>query len=116
MRDAKHTILNRVRSWLGRLENDNLVRRFGGVQQCPWCRQIAQSKEGWNFKPFADDAFLDVLTCGVCGGKSLWHFAMGMHYFGPLTPPQPLLSYFQKVSEEISKLPVKLHERGEPSP
>ncbi len=104
----KPTLLNRLRAWLDQLERDNLARRFGGIQQCPWCRQIAQSGEGWDLRAFAADSFLDVLTCGVCGGKSLWHFGHGMHYFGPLASPQPLLS--DKLStffEAMSRVEIK---------
>lgn len=51
---------------------DRMARRFGGVQKCTWCRQHVQDGDGWNFAPYQADTGLDVLTCGVCGGTSLW--------------------------------------------
>lgn len=68
---------------------DRMTRRYGGTQKCTWCRQCAQDGDGWSFKPFPDDFSLDVLTCGVCGGTSLWRWGMGMHFVSPLDPPTP---------------------------
>jgi hypothetical protein len=79
----------RVAAWLDRRRRDRLLRRVGGIQRCPWCRQIAQEGEGWSLAEWEGNAFHDVLTCGVCGGTSVWHFAMGMHPVGPLAPPRP---------------------------
>lgn len=81
-----------IRDALERMRQGHLLRRFGGIQRCPWCKQIAQSGEGWHFKTYAENPGFDVLTCGICGGTSLWHFALGMHYVGFLAPPLPLLS------------------------
>lgn len=77
-----------LRAWLDRRRDDRLCRRFGGIQTCPWCRQCAQHGDGWSFTDYSVSPFLDVLTCGVCGGTSLWHFGLGMHWAGPLDPPQ----------------------------
>lgn len=79
----------KLSAFLNRRRHDRLVRRFGGIQQCPWCRQCAQDGDGWNFKPSKESAGLDALTCGVCGGTSLWLFGMGMHFIRPLDPPKP---------------------------
>lgn len=80
---------NRMGAWLERRRHDRLLQRFGGTQQCPWCRQCAQDGDGWSFVPWEGNEFHDVLTCGVCGGTSVWHFGMGMQAIGPLAPPQP---------------------------
>lgn len=74
-----------VRRW----RDNQLLRRFGGIQRCPWCRQVAQSGDNWHFEEWERDPFVDVLTCGVCGGTSLWRFEMGMMWIGPLEPPKP---------------------------
>ncbi|MBS7810502.1 hypothetical protein [Roseococcus pinisoli] len=79
----------RVAGWISRRAEDRLMERFGGIQRCPWCRQFAQTQPGWSFRPWDDDASLDVLTCGVCRGTSVWLFGMGMHAMGPLDPPRP---------------------------
>lgn len=77
-------------AWLQRRKEVRLMRRFGGIQWCPWCRQVAQSNAGgWSFKEWEGNQFHDVLTCGVCSGTSVWHFAMGMIPVGPLDPPPP---------------------------
>jgi hypothetical protein len=68
---------------------DRMTRRYGGIQKCTWCRQCAQDGEDWNIAPYDADFSLDVLTCGVCGGTSLWHWGMGMHFVRPLDPPKP---------------------------
>ena len=64
-----------------------LMSAHGGIQVCPWCKQIAQSQSGWSFKCYEADQSLDCLTCGVCEGSSLWLFGMGMHYIRPLSHP-----------------------------
>src|SRR5574343_450374 len=79
-------------NWLKRRETDRLLHKYGGVQTCPWCRQIAQSKDGWSFEPdyrpeSSYQGAADILTCGVCGGTSLWMFEVGMVYRGPLDAP-----------------------------
>tara|TARA_R110002020_G_scaffold471284_1_gene698257 strand:+ start:42092 stop:42829 length:738 start_codon:yes stop_codon:yes gene_type:complete len=68
---------------------DRMTRRYGGIQKCTWCRQCAQDEDGWNFAPYQENVGYDVLTCGVCGGTSLWLWGMGMHFIRPLDPPKP---------------------------
>ena len=77
----------RAAQWLERRRQSRMMRLFGCIQRCPWCRQIAQNGVCWKFDPWSDNAMCDVLTCGVCGGTSVWHFAVGMHAMGPLHPP-----------------------------
>lgn len=91
-------------SWLEKRRDEKLLRRFGGIQTCPWCRQCAQSAEGWHFKEWEHDVFLDVLTCGVCGGTSLWRFEIGMFYIGPLNPPAPAFSAVDYYDIEAASL------------
>jgi len=82
-------VLNWLRAKLNQRAEDKLLHEFGGIQWCPWCRQCAQSKPGWHFKMWEENGFFDVLTCGVCGGTSLWHFAIGMIFVRSLEPPKP---------------------------
>lgn len=74
---------------LAERRRDRMMRKFGGIQTCTWCRQVAQDRPGWSFKPYDESPGLDVLTCGVCGGTSLWLWGMGMHFIRPLDPPKP---------------------------
>lgn len=74
---------------LTRIREDRMIRRFGGIQWCPWCRQVAQNGDGWEFTQSEEDPALDVLTCGVCGGTSHWLWGWGYHYVGPLAAPAP---------------------------
>ena len=83
-------ILDRLFVALKRRKEDAMMRRFGGIQQCPWCRQVAQSENGWKFTVCEADPGYDVLTCGVCGGTSKWLWGMGMHFISALDPPMPL--------------------------
>ena len=80
-------------TWLERKlkerRDNELLAKYGGIQTCPWCKQCAQEKPGWKFTQWVRDPFLDVLTCGVCAGTSLWHFTIGMVYVAPLDPPTP---------------------------
>ena len=78
-----------VAAWLMRRRNERLLQRFGGIQTCCWCRQCAQSNDGWSFATWDRDPFLDVLTCSVCGGTSLYHFGLGTQWIAPLSPPSP---------------------------
>lgn len=75
--------------WADRKRREKRLNKFGGLQTCPWCRQEAQSSDGWGFKEWLRDPMLDVLTCGVCEGTSLWRFELGMIYIGPLDAPKP---------------------------
>lgn len=65
------------------------LRQFGGTQCCPYCSQLVQLHGDWSIKQWERDPFLDVITCGPCGGKSLWRFELGMFYIGPLEAPKP---------------------------
>ena len=83
------SIIDKIHKWSSDKIEERLSHRFGGIQYCPWCKQIAQSKPNWYFAEWDRDKFLDKLTCGVCGGTSLWKFELGMTYIGPLDPPVP---------------------------
>lgn len=75
------------------------MHRFGGIQRCPWCRQIAQSGTGWSFERLDTSGPFDLLTCGVCQGTSVWIFGMGMHAIGPLAPPPPDSTFPNRLAE-----------------
>lgn len=65
-----------------------MLRTYGGLQWCPWCKQCAQDNNGdWRFDPWPEDIMYDRLTCGVCGGTSLWIWGMGMHFQRALDHP-----------------------------
>ncbi len=85
----RKTIVDRVSAWVERKKLDRIMHAHGGYQMCPWCRQCAQGGPGWNIASCQQDPFLDILTCGVCGGTSLWHWEMSMLYVAPLDPPIP---------------------------
>lgn len=85
------SLLDRLETWLKECREEKLLRAYGGIQTCPWCRQCAQEQDGWGFRQWDRDPFLDVLTCGVCKGTSLWRFELGMMYVAPLDPPSPLI-------------------------
>jgi len=78
----------RVEGYLKRRREKRLLKTWGGIQWCPWCQQCAQSgPHHWGFKAWKHDPSLDVLTCSVCEGTSVWLWGMGMHYMGRLDPP-----------------------------
>jgi hypothetical protein len=83
------SLIQAINEWSSKKMNERLAHRFGGIQACPWCRQIANQGAEWGFSEWERDPFIDVLTCGVCGGESLWRFEIGMIYIGPLEPPKP---------------------------
>ncbi len=78
-----------LRRWLNARHINNLTSRFGDTQTCPWCRQCAQTGDGWRFDEYRPQPFFDVLTCGVCGGTSLWQFGPAMMFMASLEPPRP---------------------------
>jgi hypothetical protein len=80
-------LIEAVGGWANRKQEASLMRRFGGIQQCCWCRQTANQNDTWSIKQWERDPFLDVLTCGVCGGTSLWRWEIGMIWIGPLDVP-----------------------------
>ena len=82
-------MFQKIIDWAAKHQTNALLKKHGGIQNCPWCRQCAQSEPDWQFEQWDKDPFLDILTCGVCGGTSLWRFEMGMMYIGPLNPPEP---------------------------
>ena len=81
-----------LENWLHRKlkqrRETQLLRRWGGTQICPWCLQTVQDHGEWGIEEWERDSFLDVITCGPCGGTSLWRFEMAMIYIGPLNPPK----------------------------
>lgn len=82
-----------VMFWLkDRLEN-RLMRRYGGIQSCPWCLQIVQEYQHSVFST-TEDVSVDALHCGNCGGVSRWRFEFGMLPLDPigLTAPPVKLS------------------------
>lgn len=81
-------LIERLNKWTERRLHGDLLRRYGGIQTCPWCAQIVQKEGDWSISEWDRDPMLDVITCGPCGGKSLWRFEMGMIYIGPLEPPR----------------------------
>lgn len=85
--------IGNMRGWLlERLvarHEGRLLSRFGGIQTCCWCRQVAQLGDSWHLEHWDEDILLEKLTCGVCGGTSLYRFEMSMIYVGPLKPPTP---------------------------
>jgi hypothetical protein len=80
--------LDRAAAWVARKQDDRRLRMFGGIQKCCWCRQTANQGD-WSFSEWERDPFLDVLTCGICGGTSLYRFEFMMVFIGPLSPPAP---------------------------
>lgn len=87
--EAAMNVIQVIYDWSARKLDEQKLNRFGGIQTCPWCRQTANQGDDWSFDQWERDAFIDVLTCGCCGGTSLWHFGVGMHFIGPLEPPKP---------------------------
>lgn len=81
-------LVDTLHKWTTRKKEDRLLHEFGGIQKCPWCKQIANQNDSWKFEPYDKDPICDVLTCGVCSGTSLWRFELGMIYMGPLDPPK----------------------------
>lgn len=79
----------RIANWLNRRTLNRLLQRYGGIQQCPYCKQCAQSEPLWYFDSDTDPS-IDALHCGNCGGVSRWRFEMGMLPLEPigLHPPQ----------------------------
>lgn len=82
-------ILKSLHRWCERRLEIRAMKEFGGIQWCTWCRQVANQNGKWTIEEWKRDPMLDVLTCGVCGGESLWRFEMGMIFIAPLTPPKP---------------------------
>lgn len=108
-------LADRIVRWAKHWQKVRLLRRFGGIQDCCWCRQIAQSEGGWHFDAWARDPMLDVLTCGVCGGTSLWKWELGMIWIGPLDPPKPKHGRVPFYDIEQARLsPTTGGERAEP--
>ncbi len=76
-------IEHRLMRWLHDRMLDRLLRRYGGIQMCPWCKQCAQAHDGWHFDSKTDPT-IDALHCGNCGGVSRWRFELGMMGLEPI--------------------------------
>lgn len=61
-----------------------------------------QSNDGWSLKEWDRSPFFDVLTCGACGGTSLWRFELCMVYMAPLLPPEPAFKAKIDISEYLA--------------
>ena len=82
-------ITKSINEWSERRLEKRLLESYGGIQTCPWCTQTVQKKGDWSIVAWDRDPMLDVITCGPCGGTSLWRFEIGFIYIGPLEPPKP---------------------------
>lgn len=85
----------RLSQWLYDRKLYRALKRFGGYQQCPWCKQIAHLYEGTRYDSKTDPT-IDALHCGNCGGVSRWRFEMGMIPLNPIglsPPPVECLSH-----------------------
>jgi len=78
-------ITRRVRAWLENAERELTLRQCGGDQRCPWCRRWMNGFLGTECEEF--DSILDELTCGACGGTSLWKWEVGFFYVCEGEPP-----------------------------
>jgi len=76
----------RVRRWLERCEAALVDERCGGNQRCPWCRQGVNHFKATSITA-TPDGFTDAITCGNCGGSSLWKWEIGFFYICRLVPP-----------------------------
>lgn len=84
----KGVAVGRIEQWLRKRRSDAMLAAYGGIQTCPWCKQTAQDNNAdWHFEPWPENPMYDRLTCGVCGGTSLWIWGHGMHYQRPLHHP-----------------------------
>lgn len=81
-------LTQRIHDWAARRLERQRLRQFGGTQRCPYCEQLVQMRGEWSIHEWERDPMLDVITCGTCGGKSLWRFELAMIYIGPLEPPK----------------------------
>jgi hypothetical protein len=97
-------LIKTLNIWTEEKLHRRLLRSYGGTQVCPWCCQIVQKHGDWSFKPWDRDPMLDVVTCGPCGGTSLWRFEIGFIYIGPLEPPSPKHKPAPFYSIEAAKL------------
>lgn len=80
--------VGRLEGWLRERRMARMLRAYGGLQWCPWCKQCAQDGNAeWRFTASAENPLFDVLTCGVCAGRSVWFFGMGMHFQHALDHP-----------------------------
>lgn len=61
--------------------------RYGGVQQCPWCKRWMQLAGETCLDQI--DAFEDEMHCGHCTGTSFWRWELGFVFIGPGNPPKP---------------------------
>lgn len=87
----KARIEHRLIRWLYGRMLERLMHRFGGIQQCPWCKQCAQIGDDWHFDSHTDPT-IDALHCGNCGGVSRWRFEMGMMPLEPIGLTAPPVS------------------------
>ena len=79
----------KIEQYLKERRRHRLLRRYGGIQTCPWCKHIAQEGDArWGYQAWSGNRMFDVLTCSVCSGQSIVHFGgFGMMVIGPLTHP-----------------------------
>ncbi len=81
------SITERIYRWAKRRYHDHLLKTLGGVQTCPWCKQIAQEGKGQRYDPWPQNPQYTVLTCGVCEGTSLWSWELGLFWQRALSLP-----------------------------
>jgi len=83
------TLVDRIYTWARRKRLDRLVKEWGQIRTCPWCRQFVEEGGKHQMRQAAHNPFFDTFTCGNCGGESHWEFAPAPIYRGFGSGPQP---------------------------
>lgn len=94
-------IIDKIINYDSKKKHEELIKRHGGIQYCPYCTGIIQSGNGGGSREHPKSPILDILTCGVCQGESIWRFEFGMFYVGPYSPPKPKHNNCKSYSDDL---------------
>lgn len=100
-----------MQRWLDKHEEGRLLKRFGGIQKCPWCHRWVQSSGSTGFNDM--EPFETAIECGHCGGESFWRWEVGFIFLAAGSPPERpehtegaiYMSEGAKLRAEIEKRP-----------
>lgn len=97
MKDRKKRAVAKLIADAQRAEREEQLTKHGVLLKCLWCRQIGNVQEAADLTPFREDGEDDgryILTCGCCGGRSVWDFSLApvpisLSAYMPPVPMEP---------------------------
>lgn len=69
----KGVAVGRIEAWLRKRREDVMLKAYGGIQSCPWCKQCAQDNNAdWHFDAWPENRMMVMsFECSITAASSL---------------------------------------------